>query len=170
MQCALLTQISQPVLTILSLSAIPSASCLSEEKTNSSSTGHCPQHSRRRLIRRLVLPATQPRNRNHLLHRLTGDPVSSRSSRIRSNDLSQLVISLHAHTHAHPLSPRVNQKQLTIPPWNRKASVVVPCASLIGQSGFVWSSVIARRNPAGYFCQYLPFFQPWPWILDLDFG
>lgn len=104
MQCALLTQISQPVLTILSLSAIPSASCLSEEKTNSSSTGHCPQHSRRRLIRRLVLPATQPRNRNHLLHRLTGDPVSSRSSRIRSNDLSQLAISLHTHTRTPSLS------------------------------------------------------------------
>ena len=37
----------------------------------------------------------------------------------------------------------------TIPPWNRNASVVVPCAILIGQSGFAASSVTARRNAKG---------------------
>lgn len=36
-----------------------------------------------------------------------------------------------------------------IPPWNRNARVVVPCASLMGQLGFAWSSVKARRNPEG---------------------
>lgn len=37
-----------------------------------------------------------------------------------------------------------------MPPWKRKAKVVVPCASLIGQLGFEWSSVVARRKAEGY--------------------
>lgn len=39
----------------------------------------------------------------------------------------------------------------TIPPLNRNARVVVPWASLIGQFGFAWSSVMARRNEEGYY-------------------
>lgn len=37
-----------------------------------------------------------------------------------------------------------------MPPWNRNARVVVPCASLIGQLGFAWSSVVARRKAEGF--------------------
>ena len=37
-----------------------------------------------------------------------------------------------------------------IPPLKRKARVVVPWASLMGQSGFAWSSVVARRKADGY--------------------
>ncbi len=36
-----------------------------------------------------------------------------------------------------------------IPPLNLKASVVVPCAILIGQFGLAWSSVVARKNAEG---------------------
>ena len=36
-----------------------------------------------------------------------------------------------------------------IPPWKRKARVVVPWASLMGHSGFLWSSVMARRKADG---------------------
>ncbi len=37
-----------------------------------------------------------------------------------------------------------------MPPWNLKASVVVPWASLMGQLGFAWSSVKARRKAEGF--------------------
>lgn len=37
-----------------------------------------------------------------------------------------------------------------IPPWKRKARVVVPWASLMGQLGLVWSSVTARRKAEGW--------------------
>jgi hypothetical protein len=38
-----------------------------------------------------------------------------------------------------------------MPPWNRKASVVVPWAILMGQSGLERSSVAARSQAEGYF-------------------
>lgn len=37
-----------------------------------------------------------------------------------------------------------------MPPWNRNARVVVPWASLIGQLGLEWSSVMARRKADGW--------------------
>lgn len=37
-----------------------------------------------------------------------------------------------------------------MPPLNRKASVVVPWASLMGHSGLAWSSVTARRKAEGW--------------------
>lgn len=37
-----------------------------------------------------------------------------------------------------------------MPPWKRKASVVVPWAILMGQSGFARSSVAARSQDDGY--------------------
>jgi hypothetical protein len=36
-----------------------------------------------------------------------------------------------------------------MPPWKRKARVVVPWASLMGQLGLAWSSVVARRKAEG---------------------
>lgn len=43
---------------------------------------------------------------------------------------------------------------MMIPPLNLNPNVVVPWASLIGQSALAWSSVTARRNAEGYteFC------------------
>lgn len=37
-----------------------------------------------------------------------------------------------------------------MPPLKRKARVVVPWASLTGQFGLAWSSVVARRKAEGY--------------------
>ena len=41
-----------------------------------------------------------------------------------------------------------------MPPWNRNARVVVPCAILIGQLGLALSSVAARSQAEGYIKQY----------------
>lgn len=58
------------------------------KRTHRSTTSHSTQQTRCGLIRRLVLTAAQPRNRNDLLHRLTSNPVTSRRSRIRRDNLA----------------------------------------------------------------------------------
>ena len=68
---------------------IPPAGKSPQGKTYRSTTGHSTQKTRRRGIRRLVLTTAQPRNGNDLLDRLTGNPITSRSSRIRRNDLEK---------------------------------------------------------------------------------
>lgn len=113
--------------------------------THRSTASHSTQQTRCGLIRRLVLTTAQPRNRNDLLHCLTSNPITSRRSRIRRDNLAtyrQLKPNLS-------LRRQNTGERRTIPPWNRKASVVVPWASLMGQFGFEWSSVIARRKPEG---------------------
>ena len=145
MKCALLTQISQPVLTILASRQPRHQHNHIMKGTHRSTTSHSTQQTRRRLIRRLVLTTAQPRNRNDLLHRLTGNPVTSRCSRIRRDNLA----TSHQLESKLSLVCQSTGERRTIPPWNRKASVVVPWASLMGQFGFEWSSVIARRKPEG---------------------
>lgn len=125
MQRALLAQIPQPILAI------------------GSTTGHRTQQTRNSNIRRhLILTAAQPRHGNDLLDRLTGDPVTGGGSGICSDDLEDTGMGQWEMRSGWGVGER-----RTIPPWNRKASVVVPWASLIGQLGLEWSSVMARRKP-----------------------
>ena len=145
MKCALLTQISQPVLTILASRQPRHQYDHIINGTHRSTTSHSTQQTRCRLIRRLVLTTAQPRNRNDLLHRLTSNPVTSRRSRIRRDNLAIY----HQPGSNISLFFSRRRERRTIPPWKRKASVVVPWASLMGQFGFEWSSVIARRKPEG---------------------
>lgn len=102
MKRALLTQISQPVLAVL-ITSIPVSvpqttisyirrSKIVVQRTYCRTTSHSAQKTGDRLVLRpvTVQRQTQPRHGNDLLHCLTGNPVSCRSSRIRSNNLTAI--------------------------------------------------------------------------------
>lgn len=110
--------------------------------THRRTTSHCSQQTRSGIFSRLVLTTAQPRHGNDLLHCLTGNPVSGGCSGIGANDLfHKLLVSIIVHIFGD-----TGDRRRTMPPWNRKARVVVPWASLMGQLGFEWSSVMARRK------------------------
>jgi hypothetical protein len=94
MQSALLTQIPQPILTILPIHpsaqttpSNPGYSLSSFDKTHRCTTSHRSQKTRSRLTRGLILATAQPRHGNDLLHRLTSNPVSGRCSGIGTHNL-----------------------------------------------------------------------------------
>lgn len=82
----------------------------------------------------------------------------------------QLLISMTFLTVCEAIQfPAVARESVAtmMPPWKRKASVVVPWAILIGQSGFEWSSVAARSQAEGWFCGLALCSVPCPGLFDL---